>query len=310
MSTFKVENSHVVPHGSLLEGVTYDERTDSLYYIDIPTGTVFTIPESSMLSNTDKPLPIPQTYVVDKSIGVIGLTSDVNKLICGIERGISVLDLNSGSITSIAKYPNDNIVNGLQLRSNDGSIAPDGSYWIGTMDYEETGKFGSMWKLTNKDSNSLIELWNDCGIPNGINWDIKRGLMYWTDSTDNTIYRYKYNVETNEVDINSKEPWFVNNGTPDGSCIDADGNLYVCLWGSNKVVRFTPDGKIDMEWIFPSKNVTCCIFGGKDFNTLYVTTASLTPDDEPNDDDLGAALYKIDVSGLNIKGVPKYKFQL
>lgn len=300
--SFTVNSSHIIPHGKLLEGITYDERTDTLYYIDIPAGSVFVSPNAA-----NKPLGVPNSYVVSASVGVIGLTSDPNKLICGVEDGISVLDLATGEVENVREFPNGNIAKGKKLRSNDGSVAPDGSFWVGTMDDSEEESLGSMWLLKNKES-ELKELWSGAGIPNGINWDLSRNIVYWTDSFKETIYKYNYNPETAEIDLDSKTPWFSGVSTPDGSCIDKDGNLYVALWGSNKVVRVTPECKVDMEWKFPSKNMTCCAFGDKDFKTLYVTSADLGEDDEPDTNDNGAAVYRIDLADLNIQGVPKNKF--
>lgn len=309
-STFNVDSTHIVPHGTLLEGVTYDGRTDTLYYIDIPAGTLFAIPNSSTLSNSDKPLEVPRSYAVDKSIGVIGLTTDPTKIICGVERAISLLDLQTGKIEQLAQYPNGNIsASGAQYRSNDGSVGPDGTFWVGTMDTEEKENGGAMYVLKSKNG-QLEELWKDCGCPNGINWDTKTGRMYWTDSVFGMVYKYDYNFDTNEVDMKSKVPFFTNHGTPDGSCLDADGNLYVALWGSNRIVRMTPDQKIDMEWVFPSRNITCCTFGDKDLTTLYVTSANLNAEDQPDANDRGAALYRIDLSELGIKGLAKYQFVL
>lgn len=302
--SFTVDSSHIIPHGKLLEGTTYDERTDTLYYIDIPAGSIFVSPTAA-----NKPLGVPKSYVVSSSVGVIGLTSDPNKLICGVEDGISILDLATGTVESIKTFPNGNVVDGWQLRSNDGSVAPDGSFWVGTMDDTEKVSLGSMWFLKNKDS-QLKELWSGAGIPNGINWDTARNVVYWTDSIEGTIYKYDFDPKTFEIKLDSKAPWFFGRGIPDGSCIDKDGNLYVALWGGNKIVRVTPDCVIDMEWKFPSKNITCCAFGDKDFKTLYVTSADLGDDDEPDVNDNGAAVYRIDVSDLNIQGMPKSKFIL
>ena len=56
--------------------------------------------------------------------------------------------------------------------------------------------------------------------------------------------------------------------------IDADGNLWVALWGSGSVGKFNPQtGELLQKVIVPAPNVTSCAFGGKDLETLYITTA-------------------------------------
>ena len=64
-----------------------------------------------------------------------------------------------------------------------------------------------------------------------------------------------------------------NPGSPDGSCVDADGCLWNAEWGGSRVVRYTPEGKIDRVLAVPAKNPTCCAFGGTRLDTLYITSA-------------------------------------
>lgn len=300
-----VEVDYKVPgattDGELLEGVTYDARNDALYYIDIPKGTIYKVDKQGIVF-----------FKIDESVGVIGLTTDCNKLICGVSKSFKILDLVDGSIEEIVKYPNENIVNEVQLRSNDGSVTPKHNFIVGTNDLKEEHMYGSLWSLNCSD-NSLSELWGDCGIPNGINWDLKRNLCYWTDSVTQTVYKYDYYLENDEIDLKSKQEWFKvdeNGNAPDGSCLDSEGNLYVCIWGGYKIVRIQPNGKIDMEFKIPAKNVTCCTFGGEFLSILYITTAKLTSNDLPDSTDLGGSVFSIDLKEFNIKGLPKFQFKL
>jgi len=45
-------------------------------------------------------------------------------------------------------------------------------------------------------------------------------------------------------------------------------------WGGSRIIRYTPDGAVDLEVHFPTVlNVTACCFGGPNDDQLYVTTA-------------------------------------
>ena len=63
-------------------------------------------------------------------------------------------------------------------------------------------------------------------------------------------------------------------GHPDGSAIDADGCLWNAEYGGSRVVRYTPQGKIDRTIEFPVTQPTSCCFGGPNLDTLYVTSAT------------------------------------
>ncbi len=86
------------------------------------------------------------------------------------------------------------------------------------------------------------------------------------------IWAYDYDAETGAT---SNERIFAtpHPGFPDGSCIDADGCLWNAEWGASRVVRYTPDGKIDRVIAVPAKNPTCCAFGGTRLDRLYITSA-------------------------------------
>jgi sugar lactone lactonase YvrE len=63
-------------------------------------------------------------------------------------------------------------------------------------------------------------------------------------------------------------------GRPDGSQIDADGCLWNAEYAGSRIVRYTPDGRIDRTIRLPVSQPTSCTFGGRDFDELYITTAS------------------------------------
>ncbi|TID30204.1 hypothetical protein CANINC_001211 [Pichia inconspicua] len=299
----------ITPHGNLLEGVTYDGRTDTLYYINIHTGEVFLIPSVSTHDSTTS-LPPPSTsFKVSDTIGVIGLTTATDTLICGVERGIVLLNVVTGTITPLVMYPDNNVVDNRQLRSNDGSVAPDGAFWVGTMVKNgEIEPLGSMYRLQNSKS-SLEQLWSQCMIPNGINWDTTRNILYWTESKEHSVYAFDVQGESYKPDFTTKRILLHHEGEPDGSCLDSKGNLYVAVWGTGKVVRVSPNDKsIDMEWHFPCKNVSCVTFGGPLLDQMYVTTA--TNVDSTDETELPAAVFKVDLSQQGVKGLPKNLFTL
>ncbi len=69
-------------------------------------------------------------------------------------------------------------------------------------------------------------------------------------------------------------------GVPDGLTLDAEGGLWVAIWGLGELRRYTPGGQLDTVVRLPVSQVTSAAFGGADLSTLYITTAreDFTPD--------------------------------
>jgi sugar lactone lactonase YvrE len=63
-------------------------------------------------------------------------------------------------------------------------------------------------------------------------------------------------------------------GVPDGSTVDVDGGLWNAEYRGARVVRYTPQGRIDQIIELPVSQPTSCAFGGKHLDTLYITTAA------------------------------------
>jgi sugar lactone lactonase YvrE len=63
---------------------------------------------------------------------------------------------------------------------------------------------------------------------------------------------------------------------PYGMTLDQNGNLYVCMNGSGKVLKINVNTRnVDQMFQFDTMNVTNCTFGGRKRDTLICTTASV-----------------------------------
>jgi sugar lactone lactonase YvrE len=74
--------------------------------------------------------------------------------------------------------------------------------------------------------------------------------------------------------------------------VDAEGGVWVCLFGGAAIRRYTPEGHLDAAIPLPTTNPTSPVFGGPDLRTLYITTARhrLTPDQLATEPLAGAVL--------------------
>ena len=60
-------------------------------------------------------------------------------------------------------------------------------------------------------------------------------------------------------------------GQPDGMALDAEGGVWVALWGGGAVHRYASDGTLTERITVPAHQTTACTFDGG--TTLFITTS-------------------------------------
>ena len=167
-------------------------------------------------------------------------------------------------------------------RLNDGRPGPAGELWIGSMANnvgsdgspgEVEGERGRLFRLGTGGKCHIAR--TGIGISNTICFSPDDRHFYFGDTVKNTIWRYRY--DSNAEQISEETPFFggFHRGLPDGSAIDAEGYVWNCRFGGGCIVRIDPEGKIDRVIEMPVSNITTCEFGDKNLTTLYVTTAAM-----------------------------------
>jgi sugar lactone lactonase YvrE len=177
------------------------------------------------------------------------------------------------------------------MRNN---VNPDGSSG------EAGGQDGVLYRV---DGDGRITEWKRrIGISNTLAWSPDRTRFYFADTLANTIFAYDYDEASGS--ISGETPFFsgFERGLPDGSTVDSEGFLWNCRYGGKCIVRIAPEGSIDSIIEMPVTNITSCTFGGRDYKTLYVTTASAGA---PPADRLAGGLFTI---SSDVAGQPENKF--
>ncbi|KAL1442982.1 hypothetical protein MTO96_046150, partial [Rhipicephalus appendiculatus] len=99
-------------------------------------------------------------------------------------------------------------------------------------------------------------------------------------------------------------PGYEQLGHPDGMTIDVNDKLWIACFAAGAVVQVDPEtAKVLTKVNFPAKYTTSCCFGGKNYDTLYVTSASFPPDATRPEDGL---LFQ--VTELGVKGKAAFEF--
>ncbi|ORB56157.1 hypothetical protein BST42_04140 [Mycolicibacterium rhodesiae] len=185
------------------------------------------------------------------------------------------------------------------VRCNDGKTDRNGLLWFGTMHDAETEPVAHLYRL--RDGRPQVQL-DGVTVSNGLGWSPDGKLMYYADSPTQTIRVFDYDASAGEINNGRIFATDVKPSDPDGLTVDADGCVWSAKWDGGRVVRYTPDGRIDREVEVPVSRPTSCMFVGSDLRTLAITSALPdVPDTEP----LAGAVFLVDAG---TQGLPETRF--
>ncbi len=190
-------------------------------------------------------------------------------------------------------------------RFNDGKCDRQGRFWVGTMDRNVKQPIGKLYRLDP--DHTLHEIDADLMISNGPSFSPDGRTFYLNDSPRRITYRYDF--DENSGIARNRRP-FVSfetfHGRPDGSTTDAEGGLWIAEVHGNRIVRFTPDGKLD-RWIdVPCDRPTSVCFGGPNLETMYITSSTLgLTADVLAKQPLAGGLFAVEPG---VRGIPEVPF--
>ena len=276
------------------EGAMWDEREQRLWWVDI---------EGRKLQRFDPATGANDSWTMPSRIGCF-VFREAGGLVVALEDGFAFFDPAAGAIEPIADPEADKPGN----RFNDGTPDPAGRFMAGTMPLGERLPVAAIWRL---DGELQIEKMVDgLKVSNGMAFSPDGRSFYWSDSDPSvqTIWQARYDAASGAM--GERRVFAVTNdlaGRPDGGTIDADGGYWMAGVGGWQLVRFTPAGKVDRIIDFPAEKPSKIAFGGRELDTLYVTTigAAPTPGTEDRQPHAGG-LFALRVPG--IKGLPVWRF--
>lgn len=240
------------------EGAIWHPVENRLYWIDI---------EGKHLHIYDPETKKNQSFDVGARIGTV-VPVQTGGVLIALQTGIYKMDLKSGRKDFITNPLPDSA-----LRFNDGKCDPSGRFWVGSLALDSRKKGASLYRLDlNKQIHTVL---NNVTISNGIVWTADRKTMYYVDTPTRMVQAFDYDDNSGTI-TNRRVAIKIPDGmgAPDGMTIDAEGKLWVALWGGFAVGRFDPQtGELLQKISVPAPNVSSCSFGGKNLDVLYITTA-------------------------------------
>uniref|UniRef100_A0A6P7GCQ3 Regucalcin n=1 Tax=Diabrotica virgifera virgifera TaxID=50390 RepID=A0A6P7GCQ3_DIAVI len=283
------------------EGPFWCPETRNLLYVDTFKSTLHRI----NIDNKKEKQPI-----LLKNHRSIGFVIPIN---CTKERYLvfadhDVYDLRWSSNMTLLKKILTIEENKPKNQFNEGKADNRGRVWAGTLTrMENLGVAlggGSLYMIDNKLKVNL-KLTN-LSISNGLVWNKNFTKFYFIDSQTKNVDEYNYKEKSGTISnrrtvINIEDAGF--EGIPDGLNIDLNGNLWVALFGGHYVLQVHPvTGEIIRKIKMPATYITSVIWGGNNFETLFVSTSRLWLNREQleKEPDAGSIFA---VKGLGVKGL-------
>ena len=269
------------------EGTRWDDRYHELLHVDILAGRIY-----RDKINDDGALSPVRTFEVPGTVGAIAPVENDEGWLLAADRSITYLRPD-GERRPIAEIAPEG------TRMNDAACDPQGRFWAGAIANDQQPGGGSLYRLERSGETELML--DGLTISNGLGWSPDGRTMYLADSGPGVIHAFNFNPERGTI---SDDRLLVDVpeeiGSPDGLTVDADGDLWVAIYGGGRVQRYAPNGHLREEFFLPAEQTTCCAFAGPGLHWLYVTTATENWTDEQRRADPSAGLvymFDTDVTG-------------
>lgn len=275
------------------EGPYYDDRAERVYWVDILGARVLWRGHHDDVGEFD---------AGDHVGAAVGC--DSGRMLLCLPAG-PVLRAPDGTVETLGTYAEADAAASAgpppkPVRSNDAKPDPAGRLWLGTMTYDESPGAAALYRL-DPDQRVPVRVRGGVGISNGLGWSPDGSTMYYVDSLTKRIDAYSYDVSSG---VASERRTFVEvtGGFPDGLSVDAEGGVWVAVWGTGEVRRYLPGGRLDRTVTVPTAQVSSCAFAGPALDQLIITTAA-----RGRREDRSAGLTYLWEPG-DIRGLPVARF--
>jgi sugar lactone lactonase YvrE len=276
---------------ALGEGPTWDAAHGVARWVDIDGGHLWQAPVAANgVGRAGRILDCGPT------LGAAVHTEDGGLLLARTHR-LEHRDATGATVDAVRLIPE-----GVASRLNDGACDPAGRYLVGSL--AQDGRRGQerLWRLEHDGTVTVLD--DDLNLSNGLAWSPDGSLFYSVDSVPGTVWVRDYDPDTRATG-RQRSLIEIRDGVPDGLTVDAEGNLWVALWGPGEVRCYTPQGRLAHVLHTGAPLTTSCAFAGPDLDLLIITSASKAEDGVRQTDRGGAVL----VARPGVTGKPTTAWQ-
>lgn len=207
---------------------------------------------------------------IDTELFGLAVTND-SRLIATAETELREIDPDTGrtSLIASASLP-------AGCRFNDLIVDDGGGVWAGTMHRGLLAGKGAIFH--HAPGAPLLEIARGLGVCNGMDFSPDGTTLYVIDTLARHLLAYAVDAASGTLG----EPVIVTDfmgvaGKPDGIAVDADGGIWVAMWGGAQVVRVCRDGTIDRTVSLPAPQVSSVAIVN---NHVFVTTSRMRLSDQ------------------------------
>ncbi|MBE5871013.1 MAG: SMP-30/gluconolactonase/LRE family protein [Lachnospiraceae bacterium] len=240
---------------SLGESPYYDPRYDRYSWVDITQGRLWTMTEGR------------KTYFeLGQPIGAAIPLRDTDGFLLAARDGLYVY-----------RDGKADCIKGLQevykpyWRSNDAKADRSGRIWFGATVSDEHEPEGSLFCY---DKGEILCMQENTKIANGMAWSKDQKHFFFSDSLEYAVFRYTYDAKNGTI-TDRQVLFTVEDGVPDGMCIDAEDNLWVAIWGGSRIEkRSSVTGELLAVVHVPAEHTSSCCLAKKAGSVfLFITSA-------------------------------------
>lgn len=241
---------------SLGESPCYDPRYQRWSWVDITQNRLWTMQDGKK-----------ECFRFDQPIGAAVPLRDSDGFMLAAKDGLYILkDGKTECIVDLSDIYKP------YWRSNDAKADGKGRLWFGASVGDDLHEAeGNLYCF---DGQSVRCMQAGTKISNGMAWSSDRKHFYFSDSLEHAVFCYDYCEENGS--ISGRRVLFeVENGLPDGMCIDGNDDLWVAIWGGRRIEKHDPvTGELLALVNVPAEHVSsCCLVRESKETTLFITSS-------------------------------------
>lgn len=274
----------VVEHG---EGPVYSRRWAGPRFVDMMAGDILELSPDGALSR----------HHVGSVAAMIRPRRGGGHVILG-ERGLLLADEDElwCPVRALPDVWGDDSV-----RMNEGGCDPQGHLYAGSMAYNQREGGGKLYRFA-PEGEPAVAL-DAVTVSNGLDWSPDGSLAYYNDTHTGEIAVFDWTAESGLTN-RRRFAQIEGDGGPDGLVVDAEGGVWVALYGGSAVRRYSTAGKLDEVVELPTSQVTAVTFAGEGLDQLVITTSKQGMGDHP--EPMAGAVF---TAAPGVRGLPVREYE-